>query len=265
VPGVLSSLGHVLWGSEQQRIGFGLSQHMYPPANTDIVPADPYDRPFAGYLSANLSLLSDTDASRSLLLLSLGVIGPAAGARELQDAFHSLIGQDKNRGWASQIPNTAAIELLHERTWRVPIGTFGALETDVLPALTVGVGTVRDYVQLGATVRIGQGLDSDFGVPRIRPGLSGGEAYTPTRPLVWYLFAGANGQAVAYDLLLQSSPFRSGPHVNPIWDVAEFQGGAAVMVYGLRFTVAFIAQTQEFQGQHGGLHQFGSASLGIRF
>jgi len=120
-------------------------------------------------------------------------------------------------------------------------------------------------VQVGGTFRIGQGLDSDFGVPRVRPGLSGADAYTPTRPFAWYVFVGADGQAVGYDLLLQSSPFRGGPHVSPIWDVGEVQAGAAVMAYGVRLTFAYVVQTQEFRGQSGGLHQFGSASLGVRF
>jgi hypothetical protein len=39
----------------------------------------------------------------------------------------------------TQIPNTAVIELLHERTWRLPTGRFAGLETDVLPALTAAV------------------------------------------------------------------------------------------------------------------------------
>ncbi len=79
------------------------------------------------------------------------------------------------------------------------------------------------------------------------------------------MFAGVDGQAVAYDMLLQSSPFRGGPHVSTLWDVAEMQGGFAVMAYGMRLTFAYVAQTQEFNGQTGGLHQFGSASLSIHF
>lgn len=265
VPDILASLGHTLWGDGLQRISLDLSQQIYTPADTSANPADPHDRPYAGYLSANISLLSDTDASRSVLMLSLGVIGPASGGEALQNGFHSLIGQGRDAGWGSQIGNVPAIELLHERTWRLPIGALAGLETDALPALTVGVGDVRDYVQVGGTLRIGQGLDSDFGVPRVRPGLSGGDAFTPTRPVAWYLYAGVDGQAVAYDLLLQSTPFRSGPHVGLVWDVAEFQAGAAVMAFGMRFTLAYVAQTQEFEGQHGGLHQFGSASLSLRF
>jgi len=43
------------------------------------------------------------------------------------------------------------------------------------------------------------------------------------------------------------------------------QGGFAVMAYGMRLTFAYVAQTQEFNGQTGGLHQFGSASLSFHF
>jgi lipid A 3-O-deacylase len=242
-----------------------LSQQIYTPADTQVVIPDPHDRPYAGLLLGNFSLISDTDDSRSVLALSLGLVGPGAGAEGLQNGFHNLIGQDTNKGWDSQIPNTPAINLLHERTWRLPIGTLGALETDALPSLTVGLGNLRTYLQTGISFRIGQGLGSDFGVPRVRPGLSGGDAYTPTRPFAWYFFGGADGQAVAYDLLLQSNPFRSGPHVSPVWDVGELQTGFAIIAYGMRLTLAYVIQTQEFQGQTGGLHQFGSASISFRF
>ncbi|MBN8872869.1 MAG: lipid A deacylase LpxR family protein [Rhodospirillales bacterium] len=265
VPDVVARLGRSLWGEGLQRVGISLTQQIYTPTNTDISPADPHDRPYAGVLLANFSLLSDTDDTRSVLGVSLGIVGPGSGAEALQNAFHGVIGQGRNQGWGSQIDNTFAFQVLHERTWRLPIAQFAGLETDALPALTVGIGNLRDYAQVGVSFRLGQGLDSDFGVPRVRPGLSGGDAFTPTRPFAWYVFAGANGQAVAYDLLLTQSVFRGGPHVSPVWDVGEMQAGFAVMAYGMRLTFAYVAQTQEFHGQSGGLHQFGSAALSVRF
>ncbi len=265
VPDFLADLGRTLWGSGQQRVAIDLMQQIYTPIGTTAVVPDPHDRPYAGVLLGNFSLMSDSDDTRSVLTLSLGVVGPGSGAQQLQNGFHGLIGQGNTNGWGSQIQNTPAIELLHERTWRLPMGTVAGLETDALPSLTVGVGDLRDYLQTGVTFRFGQGLDSDFGVPRVRPGLSGGDAFVPTRPFAWYVFAGADGQAVGYDLLLQSHPFRGGPHVSTVWDVAEMQGGFAVMAYGMRLTVAYVAQTQEYDGQSGGLHQFGSASLSFRF
>lgn len=265
VPDVLADLGHTLWGAGQQRVAIDLSQQIYTPAQTQRSIPDRHDRPYAGLLLGNFSLLSDADDSRSVLTLSLGVVGPGSGAEQVQNGFHDIIGQNHTNGWGHQIQNTPAIEILHERTWRLPMGTIAGLETDALPSLTVGLGDLRDYVQTGVSFRIGQGLDSDFGVPRVRPGLSGGDAFRPTRPFAWYVFGGADGQAVAYDLLLQATPFRGGPHVSETWDVGELQAGFAVMAYGLRLTVAYVAQTQEFRNQTGGLHQFGSASISLRF
>ena len=158
VPSVLATLGHSLWGDGLQRVSLDVSQQIYTPANTSAVPADPHDRPYAGYLAINGSLISDTDTNRSVLMLSLGVVGPASGGEALQNGFHDLIGQGHDKGWGSQMGNVPAVELLHERTWRLPIAALGALETDALPALTVGVGDLRDYLQVGGTLRIGQGL-----------------------------------------------------------------------------------------------------------
>ncbi len=265
VPGFLAKLGQSLWGAGQQRIAFDLSQQIYTPAGTSVAVPNPHDRPYAGYLSANFSLLSDTDTTRSMLALSLGVVGPAAGGEGLQNGFHDLIGQRGNAGWGAQIRNAPAIEVLHERIWRLPMGQVAGLETDALPALTIGLGTVRDYLQAGASVRVGRGLESDFGLPRIRPGLSGDDAFVPTRPFAWYVFAGVDAQAVGYDMLLQSSPFRAGPHVQAAWDVAEAQAGLAIMAYGARFTFTYVVQTPEQRHQAGGLHQFGSAAVSVRF
>jgi lipid A 3-O-deacylase len=265
VPNFLADLGRSLWGNGQQRVAIDLTQQIYTPIDTEASIPNPHDRPYAGVLLGNFSLMSDADDSRSVLTLSLGVVGPGAGAETVQNGFHDIIGQNHTNGWGSQIQNTPAIELLHERTWRLPMGTVAGLETDALPSLTIGLGDLRDYLQTGVTFRIGQGLNSDYGVPRIRPGLSGGDAYRPNRPFAWYVFGGVDGQAVAYDMLLQSSPFRGGPHVSTVWDVGEMQGGFAVMAYGMRLTFAYVAQTQEFEGQSGGLHQFGSASISFRF
>jgi len=265
VPDVLAELGRTLWGGGQQRVAVDLAQQIYTPAGTVAAVPSRFDRPYAGVLLGNFSLMSDAEDSRSVLTLSLGVVGPGSGAENLQNSFHDLIGQNHTNGWGSQIENTPAVEILHERTWRLPMGTVAGLETDALPSLTIGLGDLRDYLQTGVTFRFGQGLDSDFGVPRVRPGLSGGDAFMPTRPFAWYVFAGADGQAVAYDMPLQYNPFRRGPHVSSVWDVAEMQGGFAVMAYGMRLTFAYVAQTPEFNGQTGGLHQFGSASLSFRF
>lgn len=171
-----------------------------------------------------------------------------------------------NRGWSSQFQDEPATELLAERIFRLPIAKAGPIEFDALLALTVGVGTVRDYVQAGVRVRVGQTLDSDFGASRMRPGRSGSDAYTATRPIVWYVFAGADGQAVARDVFLDGSTFRDrSPSVLRKVLQGEFQAGVAVMVYGLRVSYTQTWRTEEFRGQRAGLFNFGSLAVSAKF
>ena len=266
VPEAVARIGRAVWGDGVQRVSIDISQSLFTPRNTQIRPPDSRDRPYAGYLAATLGLMNDTDDTRSVVALSLGVVGPSALGRQTQNGFHSVIGDPPTRGWSSQLKDEPTIQLLAERTLRVPIAQFSGLETDALPALTAGVGTVRDYVQLGVSLRLGQGLNSDFGPSRIRPGLSGSDAYTPTRPFAWYVFAGADGQGVARDVFLDGSTFRSNsPSVNRRAFIGEFQAGAAAMFYGVRLTYTHVWQTESFSRQRSGLFNFGSLALSARF
>ena len=265
VPEFLGNLGRTVWGDGVQRISVDLSQSIFTPHNTQRNPPDPTDRPYAAWLRAGVQLLTDKDNSRSVLGLSLGVIGPGALGRQVQNGFHDIIGDPETKGWDTQLRTEPTLQLLAERTYRLPLARFAGFETDALPALTVGVGNVRDYVQAGAVFRIGQGLDSDFGVPRIRPGFSGGDAYTPTRPVAWYVFAGGSGQVVGRDLFLDGSSFRSGPSVGHRVFVGEAELGAAIMLSGVRVTYTQVFQSPEFNAQRGGVFNFGSLSASVRF
>jgi len=272
VPAFLTGIGRAVWGDGVQRVSIDLSQSIFTPRNTQARQYLPGDRPYAGWLHADLGLIHDTDDARSVLGLSLGVVGPSALGKPVQNGFHNLIGDTPNLGWRNQVKDEPAVLLLAERTYRLALYRFNlaglnAIETDILPSATVGVGTVRDYVQGGVSFRLGQGLASDFGAARIRPGLTGTDAYTPTRSFAWYAFAGADGQAIARDVFLDGATFRSsqGPHVTKRPFVGEFQAGLALMAYGVRLSYTHTWQTEEFKGQKAGLFNFGSVALSAKF
>ena len=270
IPEFLAGFGRAVWGDGVQRISIDLSQSIFTPRDTQSRQPIPGDRPYAAWLHSDFSLIHDTDDARSVLGLSLGVVGPSALGKVVQNGFHNIIGDTPNLGWRNQIKDEPAVELFAERTWRIPLyraPALGGLETDVLPSVTLGAGTVRDYAQAGFSVRLGQGLASDFGSPRIRPGLTGTDAYLPTRPFAWYVFAGADGQAIARDVFLDGSTFRNspGPHVTKRPLVGEFEGGLAVMAYGVRVTYTQTWQTEEFRRQKAGLFNFGSLALSAKF
>jgi lipid A 3-O-deacylase len=265
VPSFLEDAGHAVWGDGVQRVSLDLSQSIFTPRNTQTPTPSPEDRPYAAILAVTGSLIHDTDLARSVFSLELGAIGPIAQGEEVQNGFHDLIGDTPNQGWSTQLRDEPIFELTPSRTWRVPLGEYQGVSFDALPSATVGVGNLRNYVQLGGVMRFGQGLNSDFGVARIQPGLSGTDAFTPTQPFVWYVFGGMDGQVVGTDITLNGNTFPGGPHVAVKWDVGELEAGAAIIYHGVRVTYSQTWQTQEFRTQKAGLFNFGSLAVSVRF
>ena len=265
VPDFVAGMAHFMWGDGSVRVSVDVNQQIYTPFNTALVIPDPHDRPVAGYLAATFGLQEDHAQSRSVLALTLGVIGPSAQGQQIQNGFHKIISDKLNNGWGYQLPDEAAVEVLGRRVWRVPLLTVGPLETDILPALTAGVGTVRDYVQAGVVLRFGMGLQSDYGASRIRPGINGGDAFTVTSGVPWYIFVGADGQAVAHDAFLDGGSFRTTASVPRNWLVGEMEAGVAVIVFGTRISYTQTWQTASFKGQRSGLFNFGSLSASVKF
>lgn len=265
VPSWVQGLGRALYGPGTQRVSINLGQNMYTSNYQEVAQLQPDDWPNSAQLLVTGALIQDTPLTRSTFAVSLGVTGPMAQGQELQDWWHSVIGQSKNPGWADQIHNEPAFEILNERIYRYSTGSLFGLETDALPELTAGLGNVRVYGQVGVTFRIGEGLKSDYGVSRVRPGLSGGDAYSPTRPLVWYIFLGGDGQAVAHDMAIDGNTFQPGPSARRVPFIGEFQTGFGIIWHGVRITYTQVFQSSQIRHQKGGLHEFGSLALGMRF
>jgi len=248
LPGPLYALGRTLLGEGQQRFALDLSQYIFTPFDTSARNPSFNDRPYAGILMDTVSLIQDTATTRTALALGLGVIGPAALARDVQNGFHDLIHDSEANGWRTQAHNQPVVQLTAERTWRIDLAAANGIEVDSLPSLTLGAGTFRIYSQAGMQFRVGQGLKSDFGPPRMRPGLTGTDAYAATLPFAWYLFAVVDGQAVAWDETLDGEPFVNARHVSRIPLASEFQARLAMMFRGMRLTATHVIRSNEFRG-----------------
>ena len=265
VPEMLRGLGATLWGAGEARLSIDLTHQIYNPADTVARNPGPRERPYAGVLMGHFALVQDSPNTRSTLALGLGLVGPGAGGEGLQNGFHDLIGQGRVNGWSTQLKNEPLIQITSERTWRVPITSFAGFETDALPSLTASVGNLRAYLQTGVTVRLGQGLQTDFGPARPRPGVTGGDYFRTVRPFAWYIFLGADGRMVGRDLTLDGNSFENSRSVKKNPFVGEMQGGLALIAYGVRLSYTHRLMTQEFRNQRGGLHQMGSLALSVRF
>jgi hypothetical protein len=237
-----------------RRYALLLGQSQFTPKNLTLRPPDPRDRPYGGWLYAGASLLQEHgDAMLENLELDLGVVGPGAFGKQVQNDWHQFIGISQARGWSSQLQNEPGLVVAYERLWRLPLVGTNGFGIDAVPQLGAAVGNVFTYGEAGGLVRIGRGLAADYGPTRVRPALSGTDYFAADRApdgLSGYLYAGAQGRAVARNIFLDGNSFRSSPSVSRKALVADLQTGLALF-WSERFRVDFsvVRRTEEFSGQ----------------
>lgn len=250
------------------RQGVGLAHAIFTPADIREVPPDPRDRPYAGWLNVSLSAVA-TDVSHAqqhAVQLNVGVVGPSALGRFVQDEWHALIQERQPLGWDYQLDDELGIEIIGERLRRLGLYSFGSFEVDSAVYSEVSLGNVHTHVGVGAIGRIGFDLDSDFGPPRIRPSLGGAGVFDPTEDFGGYLFFGLEGRAVAHNIFLDGSLFRDdSPHVEDRrLFVGDFEGGLAVHVKRVQVAFTYVHRTEQFKYQ-AGPDRFGAVSLSVAY
>ncbi len=169
------------------------------------------------------------------------------------------------QGWANQLKDEVTLSLTHEckwrHLWRHPRSGLGA---DITHHLGIGLGNVSSYVNGGVTLRVGEGLDQDFGPPRIRPSLPGSAFFRDADGVGWYLYAGVDGRAVANNIFLDGNTFRDSTSVKKKTWVGDLQVGLVVTFSKVRLAYTHVFRGREFEGQDKGDH-FGAVSISARF
>ena len=243
-----------LQGGRDRRIALFLGQSVFTPKNLPVKPPDPHDRPYAGWLYVGASLLQDTNRQMlENLELDAGVIGPGSLAKQVQNDFHQFIGVAQAKGWSSQLQNEPGILLTYERLWRVPLTGNPNNGIDIVPQLGATAGNVMTYGDVGGLLRIGKGLQADYGPVRVRPSSSGTDYFDAAAlegEVGFYFFAGAQGRAVGHNIFLDGNTFRNSPNIPKKFLVADLQAGfSLVWSTSFRFDVSVVRRTEEFRGQ----------------
>lgn len=252
----------------QVRWGFGLGHQIYTPRDTLTFTPDPRDRPYAAFLYGALVLQRQEADALATFELQAGVVGPAALGEFVQNTAHDLIRDYSANGWSRQLKDEPALNLVFERVWRRNLARWEALELDILPSATLSLGNVATHAGAGATLRLGRHLESDFGPPRIRPALVGSAFFDPPEDggrFGWYVFASAQGRAVARDIFLDGNTFVDGPSVRRRPLVGDLAAGLVLHWQGLRLSYTQAWRSEEFLGQGRGGQSFGSVGVTFRF
>ncbi len=242
------------------KLGLSLGQNIYTPADIHTPTPNPADRPYSAGLYVGAAFQS-YDLARGVLDtmdLRLGVVGPAAFGEQIQNGFHDLIHVQHALGWSHQIHNELGLVLTFARKWRrATAGARTGLGADVIPHAAISLGNVVTAAGTGIAVRAGWRLPADFGTDLIYPS---GDSNSDRPGLSAFLFAAADGRAVARDITLDGNSFRSSPSVPKKTFVADLVMGFAVGGKSWQLSYSQAVRTKEFRSQASD-DIFGSVSL----
>lgn len=231
---------------------FGQSE--FTPTDTKRSVPNPLDRPYAGWLYLGAGLMQRSNSGRiDHLQLLLGVVGPAALAKQVQDGFHALAGYGQANGYSHQLHNEPGLLVSYQTIWDRSLLTVGSLQSDALPEVGITAGNVLTYGEVGLTLRVGQSLAAG-GTPRtITPGLSGSGWFDPDKidgAFGWMIYAGIQSRAVWRNLFLEGNSYRNSAGVEKRNFVTDENLGISFLFhFGLRVDISYIKRSREFSGQ----------------
>jgi lipid A 3-O-deacylase len=251
--------------ADHYRIGFALGHNLYTPQNKSTSAPILDDRPYGAWLYAAFKLEAESANQLDNAELDLGVVGPWAKGRQVQNDWHSLIGASAAQGWSNQIKNEPGVNFEYDRLWRIPLSSpEDGVQFDIIPNATASVGNIFTYAGAGGIVRFGQELQADFGPPRIQPGLPGSDSFHPLDSFGWYFFAGVEGRAVARNIFLDGNTFTDSQHVSKKPFVGDLQAGVTLIYQQVRLSYTNVLRSAEFDGQRGADY-LGSITLSTAF
>lgn len=257
----------VPWFPEQGEIrhGYAFGQSMFVPSDITVANPPLDDRPYAGWLYGSIGLGVELGEQLDQFSVSLGIVGPSSLAEQTQKFIHDVVGADEPQGWDSQLGDELGINLAYQRSWRrFATTTFLGNQLDLTPHVGAALGNVFTYVNAGVTLRYGKQLPSDYGPPRIQPGLSGSADFAPVSGFGWYLFAGIEGRAVAHNIFLDGNTFHDSRSVDKKPLVGDLQFGFVLDWSDIRFSYTHVLRSREFQTQEND-DNFGAFSVSVKF
>ena len=224
-------------GAERQ-FGLAFGQEIYTPDALSRTTPIHDDRPYAGWLYAGGILMRrDTRVMRSLEV-QLGTTGHASHADDVQHWWHHALGIRRPRGWQYQLRAEPGLVVSYQERRR----PWGRLHhADIVPHGGFTLGNVHTEANAGGTLRFGLPLPDDFGPWRNAP------ATSPHGRFDLFVFARAEGRAVARNLFLDGSTFAPSMRVTRIPFVGETQLGVGGRWRSVGFRYTFSYTTREYR------------------
>jgi len=183
--------------------GFFLGQNIYTPNHSDKPELrSDKEHVFAGWLYTGMFVERRRQNTLDHLSLNVGVIGPSAKGKQVQQNIHNLLNSDGSIGWDDQLDDEPAANFSWVQKHRHTEGLLSPTEhTDVITDFGGTAGSVYVNAEAGVTLRLGVSLPNDFGPGRLKTPTSAASRDAKNTSS-FYLYSRLAGRAVAYDRFL---------------------------------------------------------------
>jgi lipid A 3-O-deacylase len=242
-----------------------VGQRIFTPSGTEVESTVSGERPYAGWLYglADVRTRHDDDIVDHLTV-TVGVVGPAALGRQVQNGFHPLVGKPEANGWNGQLRNEPAVTVGYERTWLgVARGSFDGRPFDLSTRVGATLGNVYTYANAGAVLRYGSHLPNDVPVTHISLGPPR-DGYRGSAVAGWYVFGGVDARGVARNLFIDGNTFRDGPSADRKAFNHDLQFGVVAVWPEARVSFTLVRRSKEFEAQQGD-DRFGQLAVSLAF
>jgi len=252
-------------------LGFEFGQKLYSPhsGSIDFTGADDpkyIDRPFAAYLYVGSTLnLLYKDESNLKLGAQLGIVGPAALGKPIQEFVHRAFGLYKPSGWEYQVDNDFEINLSAEYNRLLARASWA----DVSLTSYADLGNGFTGAGIGPMFRLGD-FNQLFNSESTQSTAIKSRSFTPLNSRELFFYYKPQINVVAYDATIQGSLFGSKSSnsmevtLNP--ERLIFSNQVGIGYSGKRFVidVAAIFHTKDVKEMIES-HQWGTVTLLYRF
>ena len=209
-PWLTRSLARWLIPDDQPKLELGvhtLGQMMITPEDVSKLDREHGDAPYAGLLYWRSGYFSYTDNRVDSVAVTLGVVGPLAGAERTQKWVHEVTGSTQPRGWDNQVSNEAIGQIERARMWRFA-SSPGARQADLLTQVSGSVGNLESAARLTVIARYGADLQRSV----ISASQLSGRVSNPMAiDRGWNVYLGVGIDYVHNQIFISGSRLRSGP------------------------------------------------------
>lgn len=235
---------------------FAIAQQIYTPIDAVNGPR-PIDRPFVGWLHADVTANLSTAKRITSFRLIAGVTGPPSFAEEVQNAFHWAVGGPHVSGWRNQLAFFPAGSLTYTDQLRVVLATSSQHAIiDVLPAWSMQAGNSRTDAYSELVARAGFHISHPWSLASRES--EGAHVFG-----VW-LYGGVREAFVAYDQTLDRS-WATGGNTYSVqrspW-VSSYQFGVAIRCRSFSTSFGGVHVAREYTTQSAP-HSYGSITVTV--